>query len=73
VIKRLRNALDPEPATFGDIPDFDLKAAYELYREVLLPVENGWKNAKDLIVVASGPVRAITFLDSTHRSGWNPP
>ena len=52
----LRNALEPSVQTLGDIPDFDLGVAYDLYRKLLRPVESGWKNATSLLVVAHGPL-----------------
>lgn len=56
IISSLRIALDPEPRRFGDIPEFDLDRAYDLYRKLLKPVEEGLKGATDLLVVAHGPL-----------------
>jgi CHAT domain-containing protein len=53
-IADLRKALEPQAATVADIPPFDLKLAYSLYRELLEPVEAGWKTAKNLIMVTNG-------------------
>ena len=50
----LRSALEPNAQTLGDIPDFDVAAAYGLYERLLKPVEAGWKDAKSLLVVAHG-------------------
>ena len=50
----LRSALEPNAQTLGDIPDFDVAAAYDLYELLLKPVEAGWKRAKSLLVVAHG-------------------
>jgi CHAT domain-containing protein len=58
-VSRLRQALDPGPIRFGDIPDFDMASSYALYRQLLLPVAAGWKDAQDLIVVVSGPLGTI--------------
>lgn len=55
----LRSALDPSAATVEDIPAYDVAIAYEIYRAFLAPVEKGWQNAKNLIVVADG---ALSFL-----------
>ncbi|MEW6668960.1 MAG: CHAT domain-containing tetratricopeptide repeat protein [Thermodesulfobacteriota bacterium] len=55
-VAALRRALDPKPDTLGDIPSFDLAAAHGLYQRLLQPVEQGWRDAKDLIVVAGGPL-----------------
>jgi CHAT domain-containing protein len=61
IIAELRKALDPEPTVFGDIPEFDLTQAYELYTELLKPVEKGWENATDLLIVAHGPLGQLAF------------
>ncbi len=60
-IGQLRTALDVAPQTFGDIPAFDIDGAYSLYQDLLKPVEVGWGNAKDLIVVAPGPLAHLPF------------
>jgi CHAT domain-containing protein len=60
-IAHLRKALDPEPKTFGDIPKYDVSQAYELYRNLLMPVEKGWNSAADLIIVAHGPLGQLPF------------
>jgi CHAT domain-containing protein len=57
----LRKALDPKPTTLGDIPEFDTSLAYDLYRKLLEPVEIEWQNAKDLLVVAHGPLGQLPF------------
>jgi len=57
----LRRALAPEAQTFGDIPEFDLARAYELYFNLLKPVESTLKGATDLIIVATGPLAQIPF------------
>ena len=53
-VRKLREALEPEAAMISDIPEFDLKLAYELYSLLLKPVENGWTTAKNLIVITNG-------------------
>jgi CHAT domain-containing protein len=55
-IDDLRQALEPQAETLGDIPTFDVAVAYELYAALLKPVEKGWKDAKHLLVVAHGPL-----------------
>ena len=52
----LRAALNPNAGTLGDIPEFDVVEAYSLYEKLLKPVEAGWKGAKNLLVVAHGPL-----------------
>ncbi|MDP2863553.1 MAG: hypothetical protein Q8N95_12235 [Desulfobacterales bacterium] len=56
IVTDLREPLDANPTTIGDIPDFDTALAYHLYAELLKPVAEGWKSASDLIVVNSGPL-----------------
>ncbi len=58
-VNDIRKALDIHPRTLGDIPAFDAAKAHELYRTLLKPVESGWKDASDLIVVAQGPLRLL--------------
>lgn len=53
-VSRLREALEPQVEIISDIPAFDLKLGYKLYTLLLKPVESGWKQAKDLIVVTNG-------------------
>jgi CHAT domain-containing protein len=50
----LRKALEPEASRVEDIPPFDVAEAYQLYVALLAPVENGWKDAKSLVVVTNG-------------------
>jgi CHAT domain-containing protein/tetratricopeptide (TPR) repeat protein len=52
----LRSALEPNVQTLGEIPDFDLETANEIYTALLKPVEPGWKKSKSLLVVAHGPL-----------------
>jgi CHAT domain-containing protein len=53
-VREIRLSLDIHPRTIGEIPAFDLAQAHELYRKLLKPVEEVWKGASDLIVVAKG-------------------
>jgi CHAT domain-containing protein len=53
-VRKLREALEPQAAMISDIPEFDLKLAYELYSLLLKPVESGWTSAKNLIVITNG-------------------
>ncbi len=53
-VKELRKALEPNASTVGDIPPFDVKAAYDLYALLLKPIEAGWRPAKNLIVATNG-------------------
>jgi CHAT domain-containing protein len=56
-VQRLRLALDPGYiAELGDLPAFDLKAAHELYAQLLAPVSAGWLPETHLLVVPDGPI-----------------
>jgi len=61
IITPLREALDSESKTFGDIPEFDLARAFKLYNNLLKPIEDGWKDSRDLIIVAPGPLAQLPF------------
>jgi len=62
VVDQLRLALAPrEVSSLGDIPDFDVKEAHGLYKQLLEPVQRGWKDAKNLLVVAHGPLGHLPF------------
>jgi CHAT domain-containing protein len=61
VVTNLRKALDPEPETLGDIPEFDVQQAYDLYDLMLKPVAKGWKGASDLLIIAHGPLGQLPF------------
>jgi CHAT domain-containing protein len=54
-VTALRAALDP-PAlqSVSDIPNFDVEAAHELYKLLMEPVTQGWRDAKTLILVTNG-------------------
>ena len=60
-VSELRRALDPAPFTFGDIPEFDITKAYNLYSKLLKPVEDGWQGSKDLLIAAHGPLGQLPF------------
>jgi len=48
----------------SDIPPYDLKLAYDLYALLLKPVEAGWKQSKQLIVVTNGALAGALYLAS---------
>ena len=53
-VTKLREALEPKAAMISDIPPFDLELALRTLRDLLKPIESGWKPAKSLIVVTNG-------------------
>ncbi len=61
MVRQLRYSLAPSPEIFEDIPEFDIDLAREFYTRLFKPVEAGWKNARDLLVVAPGALGQIPF------------
>ena len=61
VVGKLRWALDPKATILGEIPAFDVAAAYELYAKLLAPVAAGWQQAKSLLIAAHGPLGHLPF------------
>lgn len=55
-VTSLRQSLNPNALTLGDIPAFDVSAAHDFYSALLEPVESGWSSAKTLLYVAHGPL-----------------
>jgi len=56
IVFELRKSLDCNPTSIGDIPKFNIDLSYELYRKLLKPVEVGWQDAPDLLIVPSGAI-----------------
>jgi CHAT domain-containing protein len=61
IVAKLRKSLDPSEVDIGQVPTFDFTTAHELYQKLLAPVEGGWKNAKELIVVPHGALSELPF------------
>ena len=61
MVALLRSALEPNAATLGDIPDFDVESGYELYQALLEPIKAQWEKADSLLVVAHGPLGYLPF------------
>ena len=61
MVTKLRQALDPSAKTLGDIPDFDVATAYQLYAALLEPVKAGWGQAESLLIVPHGPLGQLPF------------
>ncbi len=60
IVIKLRKALDPGTVLgIMELSSFDLGLAYTLYSHILKPVEPGWKQAKNLLVVTQGPMGQI--------------
>jgi CHAT domain-containing protein len=58
-VAQLRQGLDMGEMALAAMPRFDLAQSHDLYRKLLQPVEAGWREAKNLIVV---PHRALGQL-----------
>jgi CHAT domain-containing protein len=60
-IAALRQALDPNAASLGDIPAFDVGLAHKLYADLLKPVEAGFANATSLLIVPHDALGQLPF------------
>lgn len=60
-VARLRRALDPNAATLGDIPAFDVATAHQLYQALLAPAGAALEGSNQLLVVADGALGEIPF------------
>ncbi|MGE0093762.1 MAG: CHAT domain-containing protein [Alphaproteobacteria bacterium] len=60
-VAALRSALDPNVSRVSDLPAFDVGGAYRLYQAILGPVEAGWKDARNLVVVTNGALGYFPF------------
>jgi tetratricopeptide (TPR) repeat protein len=58
-VSEVRKSLFPASDTLGQLPAYDFKKAYELYSVLLKPSEYLWRDAKDIILLASGPMSQI--------------
>ena len=59
MVARIRSTLEPNAKKLGEIPQFDLKTAYALFKAFFEPVREAWENAKSLLVVPHG---ALSYL-----------
>ncbi|MCX5813852.1 MAG: CHAT domain-containing protein [Proteobacteria bacterium] len=59
IVASLRESLDSNPLTLKDIPLFNTDSAYELYRTLLLPVKDGWKDAQNVLFIVNEPLSRI--------------
>ncbi|MBM3553994.1 MAG: CHAT domain-containing protein [Alphaproteobacteria bacterium] len=60
-VEALRSAMTPKGSTLGDVADYDLAAAHDLYVRLLRPFEGLLRQAKTLVVAADGPLAALPF------------
>ena len=61
VVQNIRRGLDLNVTRVGEIPEFDVKLAYDLYRKLLDPIADTWKDADDLLIVSHGPLGQLPF------------
>jgi CHAT domain-containing protein len=55
IVFNLRRSLDVHPSVLGDIP-YNVSLAYYLYSKIFEPVENGLKDATDVLAIVRGPL-----------------
>jgi CHAT domain-containing protein len=60
-VANLRKSLDPNAATLGEIPVFDVALAGKLYADLLKPVEAGFAHATSLLVVPHDVLGQLPF------------
>ena len=58
-VGRLREALDPGSMDFNRLQQFDYESAYQLYRDLLAPLEPVWGGAKEMVVITGGALGQI--------------
>ena len=61
LVRRIRAALDVGDTPLERLPTFDVAAAHEIYRTLLLPLQPAWGSARHLIVSAGGSLGQIPF------------
>lgn len=61
MVAKIRASVDADPATFGDIPPFDVALAHELYAKLLKPLESAWKDSRGLLIAVHGPLDQLPF------------
>ena len=59
MVKKLRGSLDPQVRHLGDIPEFDAETAHRLYATLLEPVSDGWRDARNILIVPDGPLAQL--------------
>ena len=69
----IRRALEPKAETIGDIPAFDLEAAYELYALLLEPVGQTWQSRRSILAVPHGSLGHLPLAVLVTRSPRSQP
>lgn len=71
-IGKLRKALDVGEIPLAAMPRFDFSQAHDLYVKLLQPVETGWRDAKNLIIVPHKALGQLPFALLTTSSFTQP-
>jgi CHAT domain-containing protein len=58
-VAKLREALEPDVDQVANIPAFDVALAYQLYDQLLRPIETIWRPSKHIIVMTNGALAAL--------------
>jgi CHAT domain-containing protein len=61
LVDELARALNPNATLVSEVPPFNVATAHKLYTAVLEPVANGWRNAKNIIVIPDGVLGRLPF------------
>jgi CHAT domain-containing protein len=61
LVMTLREALDPNADAAGKLPKYRFDISHELYLKLLAPVQAGWKDARELIVIPHGRLGQLPF------------
>jgi CHAT domain-containing protein len=75
-VAHLRLALDPAVSTIDEIPAFDVRAAHDLYKQLLEPVASALKNKQVLMIVPHAELGqlplSVLVTQQAPTSGSNP-
>ncbi|MBF0356644.1 MAG: CHAT domain-containing protein [Alphaproteobacteria bacterium] len=61
LVTSVRKSVEFQGDSVNSIPAFDMASADKLYKLLLEPVKDGWKDAKSLIIVPDGPLGFLPF------------
>jgi CHAT domain-containing protein len=61
MVMTLRESLDPNADAADKLPKFRFDISHELFQKLLVPVQAGWKGARELIVIPHGRLGQLPF------------
>ena len=62
LVMAIRSSLEPKLIdSIDDIPSFNIRTAYKLFHEVLLPIEEIFKTADHLVTASNSPLNQLPF------------